>query len=140
MNPMPSSEARISTDRPARYLAQFCKHAAAMADTMNGARAHRFRPHGGTGEHEPAHQVAARGELTVRAASEGNDGTVEFTPWGRAALHADATTLTIRIDATGQDELRRIQELITDDLNRFTRRQLDIDWLRIDSGTTRAFE
>ncbi len=38
---MLTAEAQIDTERPGRYLAQLCRHAAAMG----GARGHRLRAH-----------------------------------------------------------------------------------------------
>ena len=52
---MPISQARIATDRPSRFLVQFCKH----ADAIGSRRGHRLRMHGGV--------AAARGEVTVGA-------------------------------------------------------------------------
>ena len=49
------AEARIDTDRPSRYLVQFCKHAAAMGS----GRGHQLRAH--------AEGVSATGRVTIRA-------------------------------------------------------------------------
>jgi len=113
---MPVTEARVDTDRPSRYLIQFCKHAAAMG----GRRAHRFRPHGGA--------ASARGDVTVHAEWSERHGSVVLDPWGRVLLDADDTTLTVRVEAGADDDLHRIQQIISDDLDRFRRHRLVLDW------------
>jgi hypothetical protein len=113
---MVTAETRIDTDRPERYLAQICKHAAAM-----GGPGHRGRMHkGGHSQRE---------ELDVNAEWSDAHGTVTFTPGGTCTLTADGTVLTLRIEATDEESLRRIQEILTRDLDRFGRRdRLVVDW------------
>jgi hypothetical protein len=95
--------ARIETERPSRYLVQLCRHASAM----DGA-------HGHTG---------------VRAEWSETHGTVHFGQWGRCVLDAEAGTLTVRVEADDEDGLRRIQEVVSRDLDRFGRRdRLAVDW------------
>jgi hypothetical protein len=116
---MLTAEARIHTERPSRYLVQFCKHAAAMG----GAGGHRPRVHLGG--------VLARREVRVHAEWSDAEGTVTFTPWGRCTMQATAATLTVRIEATGEEDLRQIQEIVTRDLDRFSRRDpLTVTWHR----------
>lgn len=105
---MITAEAHIETDRPERYLAQICKHAAAM-----GGGGHRARMHGGHPEQD---------ELEVDAEWSGARGTVTFAPAGTCALRADGTVLTLRVEATDDAGLRRIQEILSRDLDRFGRR------------------
>jgi hypothetical protein len=115
---MPTAEAVIETERPSRYLIQFCKHAAAMASTHG----HRFRIHAGG-------SALARGEVRLHAEWSDTHGTVTFDPWGTCTLDADANTLTLRVDATDEENLHRIQDVITRDLDRFGRRDhLTANW------------
>jgi uncharacterized protein len=107
---MPTAEARIETGRPSRYLAQLCEHANAMAGSQ-----HRMHP--GRAHHQ------------VRAESSGTHGVIHFEPWGRCTLEATATALVLRVEATSEDGLRRIQDIIAADLARFGRRDhLTVDW------------
>jgi len=111
-----TAEAHIETDRPGRYLAQICKHAAAM-----GEGDHRARMHHGRGSE--AH------ELDVRAEWSDTRGAVTFTPGGTCSLTADGTTLTLRIEAEDAESLRRIQDTLARDLDRFGRRDaLTVSW------------
>ncbi|GAA3342959.1 hypothetical protein GCM10020358_39900 [Amorphoplanes nipponensis] len=113
---MPILQARIHTARATRYLGQFCKHAAAM-----GAGGHTSRMH--------LHTTMARGEVHVTADWSDTSGTVTFTPWGRCTLTAADNTLTLRIDATDDDGITRMREIIDRDLQRFSRRDpLTVSW------------
>jgi hypothetical protein len=115
---VPVSHARIETERPSRYLVQFCKHAAGMGA---GGHAARMRQHAG----------AARGDIQVTAEWCDSHGAVTFNPWGRCELTADESALTVRIDAADEDGLRQIQDIITRDLDRFSRRDpLAVTWRR----------
>jgi len=111
-----TAEARIETDRPESYLAQICKHAAEM-----GGGGHRARLPGG------AHPESE--ELDVHAEWSDAQGTVTFAPGGICALTADGTVLTLRIEATDDASLRRIQQILSRDLDRFGRREdLVVNW------------
>lgn len=106
------AEARIETDRPSRYLVQLCEHANAMAGSQG--RTHSGRAH---------HQVR------VRAERSDTHGVIHFEPWGRCTLEATATTLVLRIEATAEDGLRRVRDIIGADLARFGRRDdLTVEW------------
>ncbi|HEU4945769.1 MAG TPA: DUF2218 domain-containing protein [Kribbella sp.] len=112
------AEARIETERPSRYLVQLCKHAASMAGSSHRAHLHL----GG---------APARHEVQVDAEWSDTHGTVVFSSWGRCALAAGANTLTVRIEATDEQSLRRIQDVVTGDLDRFGRRDgLTVSWRR----------
>ncbi|MEU8174972.1 DUF2218 domain-containing protein [Microbispora hainanensis] len=115
---MPILNARIPTERAGRYLAQFCKHAAAMGGGGHTARLH---PHG----------PAARREVQVTAEWSDTSGTVTFTPWGECTLTAEADVLTVRIDAPDEEGLDRIRDVVTRDFERFSRREpLVVTWQR----------
>lgn len=114
---MPTAEAQIETDRPSRYLTQFCKHAAAMA--------------GGHGPRIHLRAVLGHREVQVHAEWSETHGVVTFGPWGQCTVTATAATLILRVEATDEDNLERIQDIITRDFNRFGRRErLTVDWHR----------
>jgi hypothetical protein len=124
---MPILEAQIETDRPSRYLVQFCKHAAAM-----GGGGHTPRMH--------LHGTVARREVQVAAEWSDTSGTVTFTPWGRCTLTADAGILTVSIDAADQDGLAQIRDIITRDFKRFSQRTpLTMTWQRSDDPGAAPF-
>ena len=114
---MPSAEARIDTERPSRYLVQLCRHASAM---------------GGAGGRQPGahlHGMTTGREVTVQAQWSDAHGTIAFSPWGECTVTATATTLTLRVQATDAENLRRIQDVLAADLQRFGRRdQLAVNW------------
>jgi hypothetical protein len=125
---MPISQAHIATDRAARFLTQFCKHAAAMGSP----RAHRFRmPARPAGRH-------GHGHVEVTAQWAESTGTVVFDPWGRAELEAGPDLLAIRLDAADPDAMARMQQIVGDDLDRFGRGQLRIQWQPADPDTDSA--
>jgi hypothetical protein len=113
---MPSAEARVETERSSRYLVQLCQHAAAM----DGPHGHRLATHRGDG---PLPHV--------RAEWSDARGVIHFDPWGRCTVEATSATLTLRIEAAGDDGLRQIRDVITADLERFGRRDhLAVTWRR----------
>jgi hypothetical protein len=120
---MLTAEAQIDTERPSRYLVQLCRHAAAMT----GTHGHRFRIHAGG-------DPLARREVQIRAEWSDTHGSVRFDPWGQCTIQATAHTLMLRVEATDEDNLRRIQDVITSDLDRFGRREhLTVNWHRPDT-------
>jgi hypothetical protein len=107
-------EGGAETERASRYLVQFCKHAAAMRS-----------PRG----HQHLRGILARQELQVHADWSHTHGAVTFTPWGQCTLTAGADTLTLRVEATDEDNLRKIQDIITRNLARFGRRDgVAVNW------------
>ncbi len=115
-------EAQTETERPSRYVVRFCKHAASMGD----ARGHGPRVHLGG-------MLASR-EVKVHAEWTDTRGTVTFSPWGQCTIAANANTLTLRIEATDEENLGRIQDIVTRDLDRFSGRDhLTLNWLRPDA-------
>jgi hypothetical protein len=122
---MPTAEARIDTERPSRYLVQFCKHAAAMG----AARGH------GPGAH--LRGLLARRDMRVQAEWSDTHGTVTFDPWGTCTVDVGANVLALRIDATDDESLNRIQDVITRDFARFGRRdRLTVRWHLLDAPGT----
>ena len=115
---MPVLQAHIRTERGTRFLVQFCKHAAAM----------------GSGGHSARMRLHSRPEVQVAAEWSDSSGRVTFGPWGHATLTADDNSLTVRIDAADEDRLTQIRDIITRDLERFSRRDpLAVAWQRLES-------
>jgi hypothetical protein len=114
---MPTIEAVVRTDRASRYLVQFCRHATAMG----GAGGHRH------GRHRDGDPVPPG--MQAHAECSDTHGVVTFTPGGRCTLEADADTLRVRIDATDDEALQRIRDIVTGDLARFNHRDpLTLTW------------
>ena len=114
---MLTAEARIETDRPSRYLIQLCQH----ASDMGGPRGHgRLARHRGAGH-----------GAEIRHAEWTNDSGIVRTNWGECTLRATPGALTLRAEAADEENLRRIQDLMADRLERFGRRdQLKVTWQR----------
>ncbi|MGF7234571.1 MAG: DUF2218 domain-containing protein [Frankia sp.] len=109
-------ETQIETERPSRYLVRFCKHAASM-----GGHRHRPRMH--------LADAIARREVQVHADWSDTHGVVTFTSWGQCTITANADTLTLRVEATDEENLRKIQDIIAKDFDRFGRRDgLTVNW------------
>lgn len=112
------AEARVQTDRPSRYLVQLCRHAAAMPAI------HSRRPRTRTGG-----DASARHEVQLHAEWSDTQGTVTFAPWGRCTMQVSRTMLMLRVEATDEEHLRRCQEVVTRNLERFGRRDhLTVTW------------
>ena len=125
---MLTAEAQIETERPSRYLVQLCKHAAAMA----GTRGHRPRVHAGS-------EAMAGREVQVQAEWSETRGVVKFDPWGQCAIEAIADRLTLRVEATDEEDLQQIQDVLTRDLGRFGRRErLPVKWHRPEAPGVQA--
>lgn len=113
---MPTAETRIATDRAARYLAQLCRHAAAV--TRSGA--HPGGPHAG-GED--------RADATVDAQWSDTRGVIAFAPYGSCTLEAGESELLVRVEAADEAALARIRRIVAADLDRFGRRDgLAVSW------------
>jgi hypothetical protein len=116
---MPTIETTVHTERAERYLAQFCKHATAM---------------GGSGGHRPRlHMHGRPGHVDMQAHAEWSEtrGVITFAPDGRCTMDADATTLTVRVEADDEEALVRIQDIVAQDLARFSSRDpLTLSWHR----------
>ena len=107
---MLAAEALIQTDHPARYLAQLCKHASKMGG-------HLPRGHDGGRPPEIRHAdcSATSGIVTL-------DG-------GRWTMQATPGTLRLRAEAGNQEDLQRIQDLLTARMEKIGRRdQLTVTW------------
>lgn len=108
---MPTATARVETDHPGRYLAQLCQHASHVTGRLA----------------DQHHQAPDRPQVRHVSWTD-TDGTLELT-WGTCTLHAEGTQLTLRADAATDDDLRRLRDLVTTDLERFGRRtHLTVHW------------
>ena len=115
---MLTAEAQVQTDRAARYQAQFCTHATGMAKS----RAHGLLAHAAGG-------ALAGNEVRLRAECTQSHGVVEFEPWGVCTMSVTGTGLFVRVEASNEANLRRIQEIVTNDLERFGKRDgLIVQW------------
>lgn len=119
---MPIAEAIIETDQPARYITQLCQHASHMGPGSHrrhfGRLGHRPRAHG-PGETPPEIRQAEWSQTR---------GAVSLN-WGEWTMEAGPGVLTVRAEADDEEDLRRIQELVTARLERFGRRGgLTVAW------------
>jgi hypothetical protein len=111
---MPTAEATVRTEHPGRYLTQLCQHASKLGGHL------RHRPGGHSGDASPPEIHHAQWTST--------DGIVTLN-WGQWTMHAAAGTLTLRAQADSQENLRRIQDLITTRLEKIGRRDgLTVNW------------
>jgi len=68
------------------------------------------------------------------------DGTLTFS-CGRSTMQAGPDTLMVRAEATNEENLQRIQHLITRNLERSGRRdQLKVNWQRPEAPTVQTRE
>lgn len=113
---MLTAEAHIQTSRPSRYLIQLCKHANDMGQhRRRGLRAH------------PGNNTPERPQIQHAEWSD-TFGTLRLN-WGECTIQANPDTLTLRAQAADQENLQRIQELITERLEKFGRRdRLKVNW------------
>jgi hypothetical protein len=92
---MPTVEARIRTDRAARYLAQLCRHAAGVGVLDQPGR---------HGDDRPLH--AQR-----RVERDDTDGVISFDR-GRCTLRATAEGLILVVEAEDDEALRLMQDAL----------------------------
>ncbi|MEV0742511.1 DUF2218 domain-containing protein [Streptomyces sp. NPDC050549] len=111
---MPTAEARIATERPSRYLVQLCKH----FDNKGRHLIHRSR----------AHALPDVPTDQIHVAWTDGDGVLRL-PWGQCTLRATPGLLRVRVEADGQENLGRLQDLVTTHVGRFSRCDpLRVDW------------
>jgi hypothetical protein len=112
---MLTAETTIQTTNASRYLGQLCEHATKVG--------HRLR-------HLHSRMSHARPEVLDVEWSD-THGSLTLS-WGNCILDADPTTLTVRVEADGEENLRGVQDLITADLERFGRRDhLTVVWQQV---------
>jgi hypothetical protein len=105
---MPNATARIETDQPSQYLVHLCQHATKVSHLHDG----------GELDHPKLMDV------------EWTDTTGDIRlNCGTCTLHAEGNTLVVHAEAPDQAGLKRVQDIITADLQRFGRRdQLFVGW------------
>lgn len=112
---MISAEAHIETEHPGRYLVQLCRHAQQVHRLPHRPRTHYC---GDTLPPEVGHIECSD-----------SHGTLTFTPGGRCTMAATAHLLRLSIEAGDERDLRRLQDIITRNIERFGRReQLTVTW------------
>jgi hypothetical protein len=116
-NAMLTAEADIRTEYAARYLARLCGHVGKMgtADRRLGHRRSSHAPGGTLPE-------------VRRVECSGTEGTVSLD-CGQWTMRAYPGRLAVRAEAADQENLRRIQDLLTSRLQKFGRREhLTVNW------------
>jgi hypothetical protein len=71
--------------------------------------------------------------VALHAEWSATQGAVSFDPWGRCLLHAQSDTLVVRVQAADEHALQRISDIVTRNLDRFSRHNLTQDWQRVDA-------
>jgi hypothetical protein len=119
---MLTNEARIQTEHPSRYLVRLCRHADSIGHKL--VQLH------------PGH-AQARPEVKHVEWSDAA-GTLTLN-WGTCTMQAGPDTLTVRAEAATEEDLQRIQDLITRNLERFGRRDhLKVTWQRPQAPAAQA--
>jgi cytochrome P450 len=117
---MPIAQARVRTDRAARYLSQLGAHLAKLP-------AHQAAEHA-SGEHRPHHDSAPP---AVSWQGEAREALLIDFGWGRCTVRADDTELSLHAEAAQLDRLREIEERIGSRVRAIGRRDdLAITWTR----------
>ena len=115
---MSIAEARVPTKRASRYLIQLCRHADHMRALRLQPSSRRSGPMSPKVDHVDYCDTA---------------GAIRFAE-GQLSLHATADTLTLRIEATDDDALQRLQDGVAARLHKIGRRdQLTASWNRLDT-------
>lgn len=111
---MLTAEAHVQTEHPARYLIQLCQH----VSKMGGHLRHQPRSHDGDG-----------GPPEIRRAEWSETDGIVTLNWGELTMHATPGALTLRAEAGSEEDLRRIQDLVTARLEKIGRRdRLRVNW------------
>ena len=120
---MPSphtAQAVTQTADPARYITRLRRHTARMGDHAHLRPRHRRRPPGPDSTHTPPR--------VTHADWSGTHGAVTMT-WGHWTVQAAPGTLTLHAEAADQENLKRIQDMLTTRLETFGRREhLQLTW------------
>jgi hypothetical protein len=119
------AEARVETDRPARYLAQLCQHLGNKGRHLGAGKGRRLRHRPGGRQADHSRPVQAE---QVHVEWSETDGTVTF-PGGLCAMQANDNALMLRAEAADAASLEFIENLIASHLGRFSRREpLTVTW------------
>ena len=116
------AEAQLDTEHASRYLVQLGKHASAMAG--RGGHSGGLWRHGRGGGGQQGRQ-----EMQVHAEWSPTHAVLRFDPLGQCTIDATTATLTLRIEANDETGLQQIQDVVTQNLERFGRRDhLTVHW------------
>jgi hypothetical protein len=127
---MLTAQAHIQTEHPSRYLVQLCRH----ANNINHKGQHLHE-----GQHLHVGQAQVRPEV-LHVEWTDTDGILSLN-WGQCTMQAGPDTLTLRVEATDEENLQRVQDLLAGDLERFGRRdQLKVTWQRSSKPTVQPGE
>jgi hypothetical protein len=111
---MPTAEAHVQTERPSRYLVQLCQHFNHKGSFLGSHRPEFLRP-----------------EL-MNVEWSADHGTVSFG-WGQCTMQAGQGVLILRAEADSEENLRRVQDVVTRNLSRFGRRdRLTVTWQQLE--------
>jgi hypothetical protein len=122
---MLTAQADIQTEHAARYLTRLAGHASKMG--KSGHRLGHRRPSHGPADGPPEVRHVQRSE---------NEGTVSLS-WGQWTMRALPGLLAIRAEAADEENLKRIQDLLTARLQNFGRHEhLTVSWRRPEEATT----
>jgi hypothetical protein len=122
---MVTAEARIETGRASRYLAQLCRHISNIS-TMSGKTRHL--------RHGPFMHLAGQAQPgpDMRPHAEWSDthGIISFGG-GKLTMQARDGALTLRAETDSEENLKQLQDLVTERLEKFGRRDhLKVNWQR----------
>jgi len=119
---MLTAEAHVQTEHPDRYLVQLCRHA---------QQVHRLR-------HRPRHDRAGAHPPPKVEHVEWSQtrGTVDLG-WGRCTMQVSGNLLTLRAEATDEEKLQQVQDIVSRDIERFgSRDHLTVSWQRVGPPTS----
>ena len=115
-----TAQAVIHTADPARYIARLRRHTARMGEHTHFVPRHGRRPPGPGSTHTPPRVTHAEWSDT--------HGAITMN-WGQWTAQAAPGTLTLHAEAADQENLKRIQEMLTSRLETFGRREhLQLTW------------
>jgi hypothetical protein len=118
---MLTAEARVQTEHPSRYLTQLCQH----VSKMGGHLRHRPRSHDSDG-----------GPPEIRHAECSETDGIVTLDVGQWTMHASPGALRICAEADSEENLRRIQDLVTARLEKIGRRdRLTVNWQAAETPT-----
>jgi hypothetical protein len=112
---MLTAEAHVETGRAGRYLDQLCRHVSRMGR------------HGG---HAPPSRSGHAAPEVQHVEWSDSDGVIT-TGWGRCTVQATPGALTLRVEATDEEALQRLQDRVAHRLETIGRRDgLKVNWQR----------
>ena len=115
-----TAQAVIRTADPARYITRLRRHTARMGEHTHFVPSHGRRPPGPGSTHTPPRVTHAEWSDT--------HGAITMN-WGQWTAQAAPGTLTLHAEAADQENLKRIQEMLTSRLETFGRREhLQLTW------------